>query len=210
MNKVQAHQLKILLPFLDLPFVEVLLEQCSILHIPKGEEVIKQNGFTPGVPIVLEGLIKVSTQHDHKSLLLYYIEPGQSCVMSFSSCLKGNPSQVFATTVEDTKILLVPIDKLEIWLKQYPSFNTLFYSQFETRYSDLLGNIQQLLFYNIDERLYEYLKNKITLSGKRNTKITHKQIANDLGTAREVISRTLKKLEKKGQIIQSSEGIRLV
>ena len=127
---MKPYELKILLPFLDLPFIEVLLEECSLMKIPKGEEVIKQNGFTPGVPIVLKGLIKVSTQHDERSLLLYYIEPGQSCVMSFSSCLQGSPSKVFATTEEETQILLVPIDKLEIWLKTYPSFNTLFYSQF--------------------------------------------------------------------------------
>lgn len=204
---MQAHQLKILLPFLDLPFVEVLLKECAILNIPKGEEVIKQNGFTPGVPIVLEGLIKVSTQNEDRSLLLYYIQPGQSCVMSFSSCLKGNPSKVYATTIEDTKILLVPIEKLEMWLKKHPSFNTLFYSQFETRYADLLGNIKQLLFHNIDQRLYEYLKNKNTFLQNQTIKIKHKQIANDLGTAREVISRTLKKLEKEGLINQTSKGI---
>ena len=206
---MKAHQLKILLPFLDLPFVKVLLEECSLMDVAKGEEVIKQNGFTPGVPIVLEGLIKVSIQNDDRSLLLYYIQPGQSCVMSFSSCLKGSPSKIFATTVENTKILLVPIEKLEIWLKQHPSFNTLFYSQYETRYADLLGNIQQLLFHNIDQRLFEYLKNKKALSPNKAIKITHKQIAHDLGTAREVISRTLKKLEKDGQITQTQLGINL-
>lgn len=207
---MQAHELKILLPFLDLPFIEVLLEECSLMKIPKGEEVIKQNGFTPGVPIVLKGLIKVSTQHDERSLLLYYIEPGQSCVMSFSSCLQGSPSKVFATTEEETQILLVPIDKLEIWLKTHPSFNTLFYSQFETRYSDLLGNIEQLLFQKLDSRLLEYLHKKQTVLGNKLFKITHQEIANDLGTAREVISRTLKKLENESLIEQTKEGFRVV
>lgn len=205
-----AHQLKILLPFLELPFIEVLLEECTLMNIPKGEEIIKQDGFTPGVPIVLEGLIKVATQHDDRSLLLYYIKPGQSCVMSFSSCLKGSPSQIFATTEKDTQALLVPIDKVQLWLKKYPSLNTLFYSQFETRYTDLLGNIQQLLFHKIDQRLYDYLVKKSAFSHKLPLKITHQYIANDLATAREVISRTLKKLEKEGKIIQTPEGISLL
>lgn len=207
---MKPYELKILLPFLDLPFIEVLLEECSLMKIPKGEEVIKQNGFTPGVPIVLKGLIKVSTQHDERSLLLYYIEPGQSCVMSFSSCLQGSPSKVFATTEEETQILLVPIDKLEIWLKTYPNFNTLFYSQFETRYSDLLGNIEQLLFQKLDSRLLEYLHKKQTVLGNKPFKITHQEIANDLGTAREVISRTLKKLENESLIAQTKEGFLVV
>lgn len=207
---MNAHQLKILLPFLELPFIEVLLEECALINIPKGDEIIKQDGFTPGVPIVLKGLIKVATQNDARSLLLYYIQPGQSCIMSFSSCLKGNPSQIFAVTQEDSTVLLVPREKIQSWLKKYPSLNTLFYSQFETRYTDLLGNIQQLLFHKIDQRLYDYLKNNSLLLGEQTIKITHQRIANDLATAREVISRTLKKLEKEGKITQSLEGISLM
>ena len=207
---MNAHQLKILLPFLELPFIEVLLEECALINIPKGDEIIKQDGFTPGVPIVLKGLIKVATQNDARSLLLYYIQPGQSCIMSFSSCLKGNPSQIFAVTQEDSTVLLVPREKIQSWLKKYPSLNTLFYSQFETRYTDLLGNIQQLLFHKIDQRLYDYLKSKSLLLGEQTIKITHQRIANDLATAREVISRTLKKLEKEGKITQSLEGISLM
>ena len=207
---MNAHQLKQLLPFLELPFVEVLLKECTVMEIPEGQEIIKQHGFTPGVPIVLDGLIKVTTQQDDRALLLYYIQPGQSCVMSFSSCLKGSPSQIFATTVEATKALLVPLQKLEIWLKQYPSFNALFYAQFDTRYSDLLGNIQQLLFHKIDQRLYDYLKNKSDLSQKAVLKTTHQHIANDLATAREVVSRTLKKLEKEGKVRITTQGIKVL
>ena len=207
---MNAHQLKVLLPFLELPFVEVLLEECSLMEIPKGQEVIQQDGFIPGVPIVLEGLIKVATKHDDRSLLLYYIKPGQSCVMSFSSCLKGSPSQIVATTEEDTKALLISIEKVALWLKQYPSFNKLFYAQFDTRYTDLIDNIQQLLFHKIDQRLSDYLVKKIELSNKSVIKITHQEIANELATAREVISRTLKKLEKEDKISQTPEGIVLL
>jgi CRP/FNR family transcriptional regulator len=204
---MNAHQLKTLLPYLELPFVEKILEEATLMEIPQGQEIIKQDGFIPGVPIVLEGLIKVATHNEDRSLLLYYIKPGQSCVMSFSSCLKGIPSQIFATTQEQTTILLVPIEKVSLWLKEYPSFNTLFYSQFDERYTELLGNIQQLLFHKIDHRLYTYLKTKQTLVKKTALKITHQEIANEMATAREVISRTLKKLESEGKIEQTASGI---
>lgn len=205
-----AHQLKTLLPYLELPFVEKILEEATLMEIPKGQEIIKQDGFIPGVPIVLEGLIKVATHHENRSLLLYYIKPGQSCVMSFSSCLKGSPSQIYATTQEQTTILLVPIEKVSRWLKEYPSFNTLFYSQFDERYTDLLGNIQQLLFHKVDHRLYTYLKTKQALSNKATIQLKHQEIANEMATAREVISRTLKKLETEGKINQTKEGIILL
>ena len=204
---MKVHQLKTLLPVLELPFVEVLLEEGSIMDISKGQEIIAQDGFIPGVPIVLEGLVKVATRHEERSLLLYYIQPGQSCVMSFSSCLKGSPSQVYAVTQEDTKVLLVPIEKISFWLKKFPSFNSLFYSQFDTRYTDLLSNIQQLLFHKIDQRLFNYLKEKSSISSHKFIKTTHQEIANELATAREVVSRTLKKLEIEGKISQSQEGI---
>jgi len=205
-----AHQLKTLLPYLELPFVEKILQEAILMEIPEGQEIIKQDGFIPGVPIVLEGLIKVTTQNEDRSLLLYYIKPGQSCVMSFSSCLKGSPSRVYATTQEQTTILLVPIEKVSIWLKEHPSINTLFYNQFDERYSDLLGNIQQLIFHKIDHRLYTYLKTKQEVGKNLGIKLTHQEIANEMATAREVISRTLKKLETEEKISQTKEGIILL
>lgn len=107
-------QLKIKLPTLALDFIKEILEHSSILTIEKGQEIIKQDGFIPGVPIVLEGLVNVSSRYDDRSLLLYYIEPGQSCVMSFSACLKGAPSQVYATTEAKTTALLLPSEKVEM------------------------------------------------------------------------------------------------
>lgn len=203
---MNTQELKTLLPFIELPFIEVLLAQGSIMKVNAGEALIKQDGYIPGLPVVLEGSIKVYTTYDDKSLLLYYIGAGQSCVMSFSSCLKGTPSQIHATTEKESLILLLPIPKIESWLKQYPSFNTLFYAQFDMRYKDLLTNIQQLLFQKLDTRLLDYLIKKQAVLGNVAFKITHQEIATDLGTAREVISRTLKKLENEGLVTHTKDG----
>lgn len=198
--------LKTLLPFLELPFIKVLLKECSLTKIPAGKELIKQNGFIPGLPIVLEGAVKVYTNDNDKALLLYYINSGQSCVMSFSSCLKRTPSQINAIAEKETLILLLPVSKIEVWLKEYPSLNKLFYAQFDTRYHDLLNNIKQLLFQKLDSRLLDYLTKKQQATGKERFKITHQEIAHDLGTAREVISRTLKKLENEKKLDQNNDG----
>lgn len=207
---MKAALVKSLLPFLELPLVTILLEEGTIIELVKGKEIIKQDSYISGVPIVLNGLIKVATRSQDKSLLLYYIHQGQSCVMSFSACLKESPSKVFAITEEVTTVLLLPISKIRKWLKDYPSLNTLFYAQFDTRYTDLLENIQQLLFHKIDDRLYSYLKEKTIINRERQIKMTHQEIANDLATAREVISRALKKLEIEHKIQQTPQGINVL
>lgn len=204
-----VQELKIKLPTLSLDFIEEILEHSSLLTIKKGQEIIKQDGFIPGVPIVLEGLVNVSSRYEDRSLLLYYIAPGQSCVMSFSACLKGIPSQVFAITEAETTALLLPLEKVQGWLRTFPSFNSLFYTQFDSRYTELLGNLQQVLFEKIDHRLYTYLKEKSSITGQAAIKMTHQEIASELGTVREVISRTLKKLEAEDKLSQTPSGIKI-
>ena len=70
------------------------------------------------------------------------------------------------------------------------------------RYADLLSTINSLLFEKLDKRVYDYLKEKVAISQKNPLKISHRQIANELGTAREVISRIMKKLETEGKVKQ--------
>ena len=113
----------------------------------------------------------------------------------------------FAITEEDSKILLIPTDKLPKWLIEFPDLNTLFYNQYDLRYSDLLDTIQHVLINKMDKRLFEYLKHKAELTKNKSIKLTHGQIANELGTAREVISRVLKKLESENKVKQSTNGI---
>ncbi len=203
-------ELKQKVPLLELELITEILKNSSILKIPKGQEVIKQDGYIPGIPIVLEGLINVSSHHDDRSLLLYYIEPGQSCIMSFKACMNGLPSQVYATTEATTTILLLPNDKIIQWIRAYPGFNTFIYSQYDVRYGALLDTIEQVLFQNIEQRLYTYLKEKMAITGNEFLKMTHQEIADELGTVREVISRSLKKLEIENKVIQSSLGIKML
>jgi CRP/FNR family transcriptional regulator len=130
--------------------------------------------------------------------------------MTFYAALKNTPSKVYATTEEDSKILLIPVQHLPLWLREYPAFNELFYNQFNLRYSELLNSIGHLLVDKMDKRLYDHLKNKSLLLNSASIKMSHSQIANELGTAREVVSRVLKKLESDGKVEQSSEGIQII
>jgi len=179
-------------------------------EIPKGTEILREGQFVKVVPIVLNGLIKVFTRHNDKELLLYYIRPHESCIMSFAASLKNEPSKVFALTEEDSTALLLPVDKVSEWIYQFPNFNSLFFQQYNLRYSELLDTIHHVLFEKMDKRLYDYLKEKRSLTDKNPLEISHKQIANELGTAREVISRVMKKLENEGKVKQHTSCIELL
>ncbi len=190
--------------------MEELLADSKIAQFPKGTEILREEQYVKVLPIVVEGLVKVCSTFKDRELLLYYIEPSQSCVMSFSAALSNKPSRVYARTEEDSTIVLIPADKLPVWIKAYPDFNELFYRQYDLRYSELLYTIEQLLLNKMDQRLFEYLRNKSTLINHKPIKLSHGQIANELGTAREVISRTIKKLETEGRLVQGRDGIEII
>ncbi len=187
-----------------------ILERSEIKDIPKGTEILREEQYVKVLPLVVEGLVKVFSRFEDRELLLYYIQPNQSCVMSFTAALKNEPSKVFATTEEDSKILLIPVGKLSIWLKNFPQLNHLFYEQFNLRYVDLLETIHHVLLDKMDKRLYDYLIQKANLTGTDVLKLTHGQIANELGTVREVISRVIKKLEIEDKLTQDSGFIKIL
>lgn len=179
----------------------------SIQHIPAQTELLREGQYVKVIPIVLDGLIKVLTRSEERELLLYYIQPGESCIMSFSASLKNEPSRIIATTEEDTIAMLLPSDAVAKWIRQYPNLNALFYQQFNLRYAELLDTVNHLLFGSLEQRLREYLRQKTQVTGTHILKLTHRQIAQELGTAREVISRLLKKLEKDGAVLQLPDSI---
>ncbi len=187
------------------------INQNSILKtIPEGTEILREGQYIKVIPIVISGLIRVFTRYEDKELLLYYIKSHESCIMSFSASLKNQPSKIFAVTEEDTEALLLPVDKVAGWTKQFPDINSMFFQQFNMRYSELLDTINHLLFDQMDKRLYDYLVKKSNLSVSSRLKISHRQIANELGTAREVISRVMKKLENEGKVKQSNNFIEIL
>ena len=198
------------LQFLDPDARAAIEAEAVIKELPADLEILREGQYVKVVPIVLDGLIKVFSRYEEKELLLYYIQPNESCVMSFSACMSNAPSKVIAVTEEPTTAMLLPVEKVPGWVAQYPQLNELFFQQYGTRYSDLLNTIHHVLFNKMDVRLLDYLREKVTLTGRNPLKMTHRQIANELGTAREVVSRVMKKLEAEGAVQQQGTSIHLL
>lgn len=196
--------------FLGAELVTEIMDHSAVKIIPKGTEILREEQYVKVLPIVVSGLVKVFKRFDERELLLYYIQPSQSCVMSFSSCIMNQPSKAFAETEEESELLLVPVENVPKWINKYPAFNNLFYEQYDLRYTELLDTIQHILINKMDKRLYDYLLQKSELMNQDEIKISHGQIANELGTVREVISRVMKKLEFEGKVVQLSNGIKIL
>ena len=183
-----------------------ILEKGIRRVFPAQTEILREGQYVKAVPFVLSGLIKVYGKFEERDLLLYYIQPEESCIMSFTAIVENMPSQVFAVAETATDAILIPNSLVEDWIGRYPAFNRFYFHQYHQRYEDLLGTIQNLLFSSMDRRLKAYLQEMARLKNTRRLHIHHREIAEDLGTAREVISRLMKKLEQEGVVRQAEQG----
>lgn len=127
--------------------------------------------------------------------------------MSFSAGSENSPSRIYAICEEETTLLALPVEQVNKWVNKYSSFTNLLYNQFNLRCLDLIDTIDQLIFKSLDIRLINHLKELSRLKNKKLIKVRHQQLAKELGSAREVISRMLKKLEREAKISQHKGGI---
>jgi CRP/FNR family transcriptional regulator len=149
------------------------------------------------VPIVQEGVLRIMRGHeDGREIFLYYLYPGQTCAMAINCCQAGRRSLVKAVAEEDTQVLLVPVDRIEEWFK-YPEWKAFINSTYSTRFAELINVIDLVAFNQMDKQLLHYLQEKARALNTRALVITHQQIADDLRTHREAISRLLRTMESK-------------
>ncbi|MBC7567911.1 MAG: Crp/Fnr family transcriptional regulator, partial [Pedobacter sp.] len=176
-----------------------------------GSIILNENSNIRSIPIVTKGVMKViRTEEDGREILLYYIKAGESCIMSFLGGLHNETSKVKAEVEEDAEILFLPMDKVSLFIKEYPQWLDYIFRLYHKRFEELLEIVNAIAFKKVDERLVTFLKNKSALTGSKTITITHEQLANELGTARVVVSRLLKQLEDSGTVQLGRNKISLV
>jgi len=195
---------------LDTALIEAMLADGRILEVPAGTELLKEGAYVRELPLVIEGLVRVFIVHEDKELLLYFIQPKESCVMSFSALLEHAPSRINAIVEKPSTLLLLPEAKLREWLREHPSLNTLFFHQYNERYLDMVHTVAQVAFGDLPTRLLDHLKRLQGMTQAAVIDVRHAKLAQELGSAREVITRALSKLERDGRLVQESGGIRLL
>lgn len=177
----------------------------------EGETILSENAYIKAIPIVTKGSIRVMrTDDDGREILLYYIKSGESCIMSFLGGIHQDTSKVKAIAEENTEILFIPIDKVTLLIKELPEWLDYIFRLYHKRFEELLEVVNAIAFKKLDERLLSFIKKKCELTKSKTLYVTHEQLANEMGTARVVVSRLLKQMEFEGLISLGRNKISLV
>lgn len=186
-------------------------QNSTTIEVPKKVKIISKGDLMDYVPFIKKGTVRVFIEDtdSKKEQLLYYVGEGETCLMSMIASLGDRISLVSAVTDDNSEIVKVPNDKVRFWQKKHTEWNDLILNLFLKHYWELLETINALSFKKVDERLFNYLQKEATDTGKLETLKTHKQLAKDIGTSREVITRALKKLQQDNKIYLTNSSIQI-
>jgi len=183
----------------------------NIKEVSEGDKLIEIGDYMRSMPLLISGAIKI-LREDRKGdeLLLYFLEPGDTCAMTLTCCLGQKRSEVRALAELDTVLIMVPVQKMEEWMGKYRGWRNFVLASYHARVMEMLDTIDSIAFLNMDERLMKYLQDKSNISKTDVIVSTHQEIAYELHTSRVVVSRLLKKLETMGKIAMNRNSITLL
>lgn len=186
-------------------FEESLLNEINQVgtfkEVSEGYKLMDIGDYVRAMPLLISGVIKILREdNDGDELLLYFLEKGDTCAMTLTCCIGQTKSEIRAIAEKDTKLIMVPIQKMEEWSSKYKSWRSFVFESYHNRLNEMLETIDSVAFLKMDERLLKYLNEKARISEDNTIYNTHQEIAYELHTSRVVISRLLKKLENLGKI----------
>lgn len=185
-------------PMFEKDLAEYLSKIGQIKVFEEGELLMKTGQFFKSAVLIIRGHVKLYREGEEgNEFFMYYLDPGEACALSMICATRNQASSIMAIADEETEVVLIPIQYMDTLMRAYRSWYYFVLETYRNRFEELLSVIDNIAFKNMDERLEWYLKRHADISGN-SLNIKHQQIANDLNTSREVISRLLKKMEKDG------------
>lgn len=186
--------------FTDPRLLEEMDKYARPRTVEKDSVLMKPGADIVFVPIVQKGVLRIVRENEEgKEIFLYHLYPGQTCAMAINCCQSGQKSMVKAIAEDETEVLLVPVKLVEEWFK-YPEWKAFVNSTYSARFAELMQVIDLIAFNNMDKLLLHYLQERAKAANTKALFITHQQIADELHTQREVISRLLRTMEEKGLV----------
>jgi CRP/FNR family transcriptional regulator len=178
------------------------IEKNAVIQEFKAGDVIMRTGqYIKNTVLVLSGSIKIYREdEDGGEFFMYYLQPGQACAISMICATKNEQSQIMAKVIEDVELVMVPLPLMDKWMMQHRSWYEFVIDTYRSRFEEVLEVVNSIAFRAMDERLEFYLKRHREACGCNDLKLSHQEIATELNTSREVISRLLKKLEQRGEL----------
>lgn len=188
-------------PAFEPELVREMAGVCQLRSFADGNLLMKTGQYIKSTMVILSGLVKVSREDEEgDEFFMYYIEPGQACALSMVCSNKQNISELTAKAVGDTEVITLPLDKMDEWMMKYKTWYYFVLGTYRRRFEELLTTIDHIAFRNMDERLVFYLKKHQQTLKTNILPFTHAEIATELNSSREVITRLMKKLADKGLV----------
>lgn len=191
--------------------LEKIAEEARVFHNSEEHVIVDLGDFPKWIPLVTKGAIKISrTDNEGGEIFLYYLYPGQTCAMTLNCCMVDKPSEVRAIAEAGTEFVGLPRKSLPQWMMEFEEWRQFTLEAYNERYENLLATIDAIAFQKLDERLIGLLRDKSIAMGTTEVEVTHKRLAEELHSSREVISRLLKQLEKLGKVSLKRNKIELL
>ncbi len=178
--------------------------------IEKGEYLIEPGDEITFIPLVLKGCLRILRQdQEGREVFLYHLYPGQTCAMSITCCQAGKKSMIKAVAEDATELIQIPVKQTESWYK-YPEWKAYVSNNYNNRFAELMQVIDLIAFNNMDKQLLHYLTERSKALNTKKLELTHLQIAEELSTHREAVSRLLRTMEQKGLVKLGRNSIELL
>lgn len=204
-------QLQSVFPGFEPELIKTLSEDAVVKSFKTGEVIIRTGQYIQNTMLVLSGKIKIYREDDEgNEFFMYYIHPGQACAISLICAAKMETSKILAKAVEDAEVLMLPLNAMEKWMSKYRSWYEFVVNTYRNRFEELLSVLDQVAFRSMDERLEFYLRRHIDNNGSNLIQLSHQEIANELNSSREVVSRLLKKMEQRGMVKLHRNSIEMI
>lgn len=164
-----------------------------------GEIIMRSGQNVRATMLVARGRVKIFREgEDGGEFFMYYLNPGEACALSIMCAVRQETSKIMAQAVDECEVLMIPFQKVSDWMRLYPTWYRYVVETYRLRFEELLETLDQVAFRSLDERLEFYLQKQAAELGNNELSLTHQQIASDLNSSREVVSRLLKKMEQRG------------
>ncbi len=176
------------------------MRNAFVARLKKDQFICQQGGACDHLALVLDGTARIyKLGESGREITLYRVGPGQSCVLTASCIQAHQPFPAFAVCEEDMEAVLVPAAIIHRWLAESAPWRDYIFALVAQRMANIISLVEEVVFLRMDRRIAAYLLKK-PLPGENTVQATHQEIASDLGTSREVVSRILKDFEALGYI----------
>jgi len=195
---------------LEPALLDEIEKNATIKTFKSGEIIMRTGQYIKSTMLLIEGSIKIFRENEEgDEFLMYFIQPGEACAISLVCASKMEASQIMAKSMEETTVILVPIQLMDEWMSKYKSWYYFVLETYRNRFEELLLLIDNVAFRNMDERLQFYLNRHASVNQSNIVNLSHQQIADELNSSREVISRLLKKMEQRKMLMLHRNYIEL-